>query len=172
MNDVTSEIRVSRRVSTLIDQARTARAEASQKILGITNGTVDADALAARLRLLRTNLQSITSVGQGDWQEARRLLGQLDQQTAALRDEVTLALGAVKGPLDTRNELRGRLDAYHAKALAIGLAEDEIYARVTPEGKLRIVEGLQAGDELMPANAASVCTGRWGSNGKIRNRSG
>jgi len=112
-------------IGTLIDQARAARAEASQKILGATFGTVDADALAARLRLLRTNLESITSVGQGDWQEARRLLGQLDQQTAALRDEVTLALGAVKGPLDTRNELRGRLDAYHAKALAIGLAEDE-----------------------------------------------
>jgi hypothetical protein len=112
-------------IGMLIDQARAARAEASQKILGITNGTVDADALAARLTFLRTNLRSITSVGQGDWQEARRLLGQLDQQTAALRDEVTLALGAVKGPLDTRNELRGRLDAYHAKALAIGLAEDE-----------------------------------------------
>ncbi len=112
-------------IGTLIDQARAARAEASQKILGATFGTVDADALAARLRLLRTNLESITSVGQGDWQEARRLLGQLDQQTAALRDGVTLALGAVKGPLDTRNELRGRLDAYHAKALAIGLAEDE-----------------------------------------------
>jgi hypothetical protein len=112
-------------IGTLIDRARAARAEASQKILGITNGTVDADALAARLTFLRTNLRSITSVGQGDWQEARRLLGQLDQQTAALRDEVTLALGAVKGPLDTRNELRGRLDAYHAKALAIGLAEDE-----------------------------------------------
>src|SRR6266550_4745812 len=112
-------------ILTLIEQTRTARAEASQKILGITNGTVDADALAARLSLLRTNLESITSVGHGDWQEARRLLGQLDQQTAALREEVTLALGAVKGPLDTRNELRGRLDAYHAKALAIGLAEDE-----------------------------------------------
>ena len=112
-------------IGTLIDQARAARAEASQKILGISNGTVDADALAARLTFLRTNLQSITSVGQGEWQEARRLLGQLDQQTAALRDEVTLALGAVKGPLDARNELRGRLDAYHAKALAIGLAEDE-----------------------------------------------
>ncbi|HWD72460.1 MAG TPA: hypothetical protein VG779_08030 [Actinomycetota bacterium] len=112
-------------IGTLIDQARAARAEASQKILGVTFGTVDADALAARLTFLRTNLQSITSVGQGDWQEARRLLGQLGQQTAALRHEVTLALGAVKGPLDTRNELRGRLDAYHAKALAIGLAEDE-----------------------------------------------
>src|SRR5260370_5524453 len=111
-------------IGTLIDQARAARAEASQKILGITNGTVDADALAARLTFLQTNLRSITSVGQGDWQEARRLLGQLDQQTAALRDEVTLALGAVKGPLDTRNELRGRLDAYHAKALALRLPQD------------------------------------------------
>ena len=117
-------------ILTLIEQTRTARAEASQKILGITNGTVDADALAARLSLLRTNLESITSVGHGDWQEARRLLGQLDQQTAALREEVTLALGAVKGPLDTRNELRGRLDAYHAKALAIGLAEDERLTQV------------------------------------------
>ena len=78
----------------------------------------------------RAECLSITSVGHGDWQEARRLLGQLDQQTAALREEVTLALEAVKGPLDTRNELRGRLDAYHAKALAIGLAEDERLTQV------------------------------------------
>jgi hypothetical protein len=117
-------------IGALIDRARTAQAEASQKILGITNGTVDADALAARLVFLRTNLESITSVGHGNWQDARRLLGQLGQQTAALRAEVTLALGAVKDPLDTRNELRGRLDAYHAKALAIGLAEDEQLTQV------------------------------------------
>src|SRR5260370_725201 len=66
-------------IGTLIDQARAARAEASQKILGITNGAVDADALAARLTFLGTNLRSITSVGQGDWQEARRVLCPLDQ---------------------------------------------------------------------------------------------
>jgi hypothetical protein len=117
-------------IGILIDQARTAQAEASQKILGVTNGTVDADALAARLAFLRTNLESITSVGHGNWQDAGRLLGQLDQQTAALRDEATKALGAVKDPLDARNQLRGRLDAYHAKALAIGLAEDEHLTRV------------------------------------------
>jgi hypothetical protein len=122
-------------IGTLIDQARSAQAEASQKILGIANGTVDADAMAARLAFLRTNLESITSVGHGNWQDARRLLGQLDQQTAALRDEVTLALGAVKNPLDARNELRGRLDAYHAKALAIGLAEDEHLAAVYERAK-------------------------------------
>src|SRR3984893_757674 len=112
-------------IGMLIDQARTAEAEASQKIFGVANGTVDAAALAARLTFLRTNLESITSVGHGNWQDARRLLGQLDQQTAALRDEATKALGAVKDPLDARHELRGRLDAYHAKALAIALAEDE-----------------------------------------------
>jgi hypothetical protein len=122
-------------IGTLIDQARTAQAEASQKILGIANGTVDADALAARLAFLRTNLESITSVGHGNWQDARRLLGQLDQQTAALRNEATLALGVVKDPLDARNELRGRLDAYHAKALAIGLAEDEQLAAVYERAK-------------------------------------
>jgi hypothetical protein len=122
-------------IGMLIDQARAAEAEASQKILGVANGTADADALAARLTFLRTNLQSITSVGAGNWQDARRLLGQLDQQTAALRDEATKALGAVKDPLDARNELRGRLDAYHAKALAVGLAEDERLTRVYERAK-------------------------------------
>jgi hypothetical protein len=41
----------------------------------------------------------------------------------------------VKDPLDARNELRGRLDAYHAKALAIGLAEDEQLTRVYERAK-------------------------------------
>jgi hypothetical protein len=132
---LTAAAQALRAIGMLIDQARTAEAEASQKILGVANGTVDAAALAARLTFLRTNLESITSVGHGNWQDARRLLGQLDQQTAALRDEATKALGSVKDPLDARNELRGRLDAYHAKALAIGLAEDEQLTRVYERAK-------------------------------------
>lgn len=122
-------------IGTLIDRARVARAEAAEKILGAANGIGDTEALAARLGLLRTNLENITSVSRGNWQEGRRLLGQLDQQAAALQHEATAALDAVSSPLATRNELRGRLDAYHAKALATGMAEDEHLSEIYERAK-------------------------------------
>lgn len=108
----------------LAGQLRTARAEASEKIAGIAAGTADADGLQARVTHLRANLDDVTALARADWQEAHRLLGELDQQADALQAETAAALRAVREPMARRDELRGRLDAYHAKALAIGLAED------------------------------------------------
>jgi len=122
-------------IGALIEQAQGAGAEASQKIMGLANGAGDVAALGERLARLRTNLESITSVGRGNWQEATRLLGLLDQQVTALRDDATKALSGVRDPLAARNELRGRLDAYHAKALAKGLAEDVVLAQIYERAK-------------------------------------
>lgn len=108
-----------------IEQARGAWAEAAGKIMGVVVVDPDLDALASRLGQLRSDLDSVTTLSRSNWQEAIRQLGQLDQRGAALRTEATRTLGSVRDPMQARNELRGRLDAYHAKALARGFAEDE-----------------------------------------------
>ena len=116
-------------VGGLIEQTRSTRAEAREKIAGAL------DALAGRLALLRTDLGSVTQLGRGDWQGARRLLGHLDQQAAALEADVSRALAEVRDPIEARNELRGRLDAYRAKAQALGLAEDEGLSRLSEQAR-------------------------------------
>ncbi|HMC08599.1 MAG TPA: hypothetical protein VKL22_04705, partial [Actinomycetota bacterium] len=122
-------------VGGLIEQTRSTRAEAREKIAGAPEGTADLDALAGRLALLRTDLGSVTQLGRGDWQGARRLLGHLDQQAAALEADVSRALAEVRDPIEARNELRGRLDAYRAKAQALGLAEDEGLSRLSEQAR-------------------------------------
>ena len=122
-------------VGGLIEQTRSTRAEAREKIAGAPEGAADLDALAGRLALLRTDLGSVTQLGRGDWQGARRLLGHLDQQAAALEADVSRALAEVRDPIEARNELRGRLDAYRAKAQALGLAEDEGLSRLSEQAR-------------------------------------
>jgi hypothetical protein len=119
----------------LIDQARAAQAATAEKIAGPATRADDVQALAGRLARLRASLADAASLAQSSWQEASRVLGQLEPQAATLRDDATTGLQTARGPLDARNELRGRLDAYHAKALAIGMAENEALSAIYERAK-------------------------------------
>ncbi|HEV2784261.1 MAG TPA: hypothetical protein VGX25_33160 [Actinophytocola sp.] len=60
----------------------------------------------------------------GDWQRLTAELDRLEQAAADARAEANGQLAAFAGLLDRRAELRGRLDAYRAKAERLGRAED------------------------------------------------
>lgn len=121
----------------LVGQLRAAWDETAQKIAAPA-GMADVAALQVRVTRLRANLDNVTALAHADWQEAHRLLGALDQQAAALQADSSAALAALREPMARRNELRGRLDAYHAKALAIGRAEDSALGQLY-EAAQRIV---------------------------------
>ncbi len=58
------------------------------------------------------------------WNQQRGLLDAWLGQADRLRDQLRRALDANRGPLELRDELRGRLQAYQAKMSAVGRAED------------------------------------------------
>ncbi|MBE1534810.1 hypothetical protein [Actinomadura algeriensis] len=78
-------------------------------------------ALAGRLSALDRDARS----GGGDWTERARRIDDLERAAGealrGARDEI----GVVRGLLERRDELRGRLDAYRVKAARLGLAEDD-----------------------------------------------
>ncbi len=70
---------------------------------------------------------------QGDWRAAANLLVQWTTRCRDALAQAQRALAANRAPLATRDELRGRLDAYRGKAYRLGLLEDPtvaaLYAR-------------------------------------------
>lgn len=60
----------------------------------------------------------------GDWQEAAGALATWDKAAAAWEARVAEVAEANEAPVARRNELRGLLDAYRAKAAALGHDED------------------------------------------------
>jgi hypothetical protein len=111
------------------DAARAARGEAMEKIAG--PAVVDPPPIG---RELAATLAHATDASErGDWRAAANLLA---QWTIRAHDAIAAAgraLATNLAPLATRNELRGRLDAYRAKAYRLGLLEDArvagLYAR-------------------------------------------
>jgi hypothetical protein len=65
-----------------------------------------------------------TLSARGQWRAARQALDTWTTRTSQLANDVRRAGEASRAPLAARNELRGRLDAYRAKANAFGLLED------------------------------------------------
>jgi hypothetical protein len=104
-----------------VEQAAAAtRAATATRICGITLPPVPAEAAELRQRMRALG----TAPAKGDW---LRLANEVDAVEAAARtalDEAESVARRVAGPLRLRDELRGRLEAYHGKALALGLAED------------------------------------------------
>ncbi|HEY9524754.1 MAG TPA: hypothetical protein VIR33_16070 [Thermopolyspora sp.] len=108
------------------DAARAARDQVLVKIADpiLPHLPDQAPALGDRLASLATLR------GQGAWTELARRMSELDQAlTEALR-QAHEAASAITALLDRRDELRGRLDAYRAKALRLGQAEDDELIRL------------------------------------------
>jgi hypothetical protein len=79
-------------------------------------------ALSAALRDRLAALDGLR--GEGRWMELASRVGEVEQAAATALDQARQTTALITGLLDRRDELRGRLDAYKAKAGRLGLAED------------------------------------------------
>jgi hypothetical protein len=109
--------------------ATAARAEALVKIAH--PAVVDPLPVADRVE---QDLDRVTALSaQGDWRAAGNLLVQWTTRCRDALAEAERALAANRAPLAARDELRGRLDAYRAKAYRLGRLEEPataaLYAR-------------------------------------------
>jgi hypothetical protein len=119
-----------------LDRARQDMAEVEAKIARPARGG-QADAtgsLSSRPTELRSQLtQARELLAAGNRAGAARLAGALGPAALDLRATAGTLAGSAAQPLTRRRELRGRLDAYRAKAHSLGRAEDpgllELYRR-------------------------------------------
>jgi len=75
-----------------------------------------------------TQIVGAATVGTRDWQAARRDLDGWHHSATRLREQLTKALDANTEPIEQRNELRGRLQAYRVKAdMTPGLPEEIVH---------------------------------------------
>ncbi|MCW2944451.1 MAG: hypothetical protein JWR24_1168 [Actinoallomurus sp.] len=82
----------------------------------------DLPGLAAPLRDRLAVLGTLR--GEGRWIDLAARAAGLERAAATALDQARTTTGLITGLLERRDELRGRLDAYHAKAGRLGLAED------------------------------------------------
>lgn len=106
-----------------LDEATVLRAEAALKIAGANGRLVDLGPLVTDLPGLRARLDGIAAQA-ADWERATGELDSLDAEVAAFRAAIYRSVTDCRQELDRRNQLRGLLDGYRAKAQAIGRGED------------------------------------------------
>jgi hypothetical protein len=100
------------------------RNEAAQKIAGgLSAAPAGTEALTQRM----TGLDALRAGGR--WQQLAADLAAVDRDAVVLADAWRAAGLAARAQLDRRNELRGLLDAYTAKAGRLGAAENAEAAR-------------------------------------------
>jgi DNA repair exonuclease SbcCD ATPase subunit len=107
-------------IDTTLAQARTVETTVHEKVAspGLT-------AIPDLTTPLRARIDGLTPLRQaGNWFSLSGELSAVDREVAAARDQAAATLRARTGLLDRRQELRGRLDAYRAKAERLGLAEN------------------------------------------------
>jgi len=80
-----------------------------------------ADSSALREELAHVVVETST----GRWVAAQGLLAQWSDHARAEVLESRRTLDAIRAPLEQRKQMRGLLDAYHAKGVATGMLEDE-----------------------------------------------
>jgi hypothetical protein len=119
----------------LRDEGAGALVEARRKIArpqGLLEAIGTAALLDGRQGLAPWLHRLVDIVGQGNWQAGRRGLDQWLDNARRTRDAALTVRDANRAPVRQRDELRGRLAAYRAKAAALGLGEqaelEELYA--------------------------------------------
>ncbi len=110
-------------VGQTLEQARTDASEARQKVM-MFRPSWDLDGLAARAEQLRTEAADAGRMLETDRAGAARVVVRLAAELDRVGTDAAAAAGEAAAPLARRRELRGRLDAYRAKAIATGRAED------------------------------------------------
>jgi hypothetical protein len=108
----------------LIEAAEHEAADARDMILAKIESPAlpDVPALSDSLRDRLAALGGLR--GEGRWMELATRASELEQAAATALEQTREVTGLITGLLDRRDELRGRLDAYRAKAGRLGLAED------------------------------------------------
>jgi hypothetical protein len=106
-----------------LDQAATDAAEAREKVLSV-DPDLDVDRLTARAQQLHVEVAAAIRMLDADRPGAARAAERLDAAVSAIAEDAAEAADAAAAPLVKRRELRGRLDAYRAKAVSTGRAED------------------------------------------------
>lgn len=106
-------------------RAATEEAErASEKVVGGHAVVARCNDMAASLAVLRAEADAISELESQDRMAAARKLRSLGPRVMAACDDALRVRESCAAPLAARQELRGRLDAYRAKARATGRAED------------------------------------------------
>jgi hypothetical protein len=108
-----------------LEHARGRQLESAQKVSGGQVVLADIDKAASELQaLLGTLRDAAAAAAAGDRDGAARSLAAVGQRSAAVLQRARSLTANAGGDLATRDELRGRLDAYRAKARATGRGED------------------------------------------------
>jgi len=117
-----------------VARVRTVCAEVAPRIAGSAPWSVELDRIGLETMALAHEVDGAGAAPDSAPVVRRRRLAEVGNRAEALRQEVRALDHQATGCLATRDELRGRLDAYRAKAVALGRAEDleldELYGRV------------------------------------------
>lgn len=125
-----------RGIEATIGLVRTAREEAAQAtetvLAKIASPSLpDLPDLATALTDRLAGLTALRD--EGRWSDLAARVADLERSAATALDQTRTATGLISGLLDRRDELRGRLDAYRAKAGRLGRAEDDGLTRLYQE---------------------------------------
>ena len=115
------------RLAQLIAAGAGARKAAEERIVDVggLSTPLDPAELDTGDRALRPWLARLhAQAGAGAWPAAAKGLEQWQEEAQALHARAEAVAAANRAPLERRNDLRGLLDAFQAKAAALGLAED------------------------------------------------
>lgn len=107
-------------VEASITDCSEAQIEAKRKIAG-----AELPSLPTVDRSLNRQLNQITDlVGRGRWRDVARDVANVEMRAQTMLTEARRIAEESRAPIKARNQLRGRLDAYRAKAQQVGRLED------------------------------------------------